>query len=59
MSDPRKSNTVVLVSRPKPASDLTRVEDYLEAVYELFWADKEGPTGLRLTLNCYATSFSR
>jgi len=35
MSDPRKANTVVLVSRPNPASDLTHVEDYLEAVYEL------------------------
>jgi hypothetical protein len=35
MSDPRKSNTVVLVSRPNPASDLTCVEDYLEVVYEL------------------------
>ena len=35
MSDPRKTNTVVLVSRPNPASDLTRVEDYLEVVYEL------------------------
>jgi Mn-dependent DtxR family transcriptional regulator len=34
MSDPRKTNTV-LVSRPNPASDLTRVEDYLEVVYEL------------------------
>ena len=30
-----KTNTVVLVSRPNPASDLTRVEDYLEVVYEL------------------------
>ena len=30
-----KPNTVVLVSRPNPASDLTRVEDYLEVVYEL------------------------
>jgi Mn-dependent DtxR family transcriptional regulator len=35
MSDPTKTNTVVLVSRPNPASDLTRVEDYLEVVYEL------------------------
>ncbi|MGA8905014.1 MAG: transcriptional regulator MntR [Candidatus Bathyarchaeia archaeon] len=35
MSDPRKTNTAVLVSRPNPASDLTRVEDYLEVVYEL------------------------
>ncbi len=34
MSHPAK-NTVVLVSRPNPASDLTRVEDYLEVVYEL------------------------
>ena len=33
MSNPTK--TVVLVSRPTPASDLTRVEDYLEVVYEL------------------------
>ena len=33
MSDATK--TVVLVSRPNPASDLTRVEDYLEVVYEL------------------------
>ena len=30
-----KTNTVVLASRPNPASDLTRVEDYLEVVYEL------------------------
>jgi DtxR family manganese transport transcriptional regulator len=35
MTDRRKTNTVVLVSRPNPASDLTRVEDYLEVVYEL------------------------
>src|SRR5208282_1977762 len=35
MSDPMKTNTVVLVSRPNPAFDLTRVEDYLEVVYEL------------------------
>jgi len=35
MSDPRRTNTVVLVSRPNPASDLTRVEDYLEVVYDL------------------------
>src|SRR5208282_4978177 len=34
MSNPAK-NTVVLLSRPNPASDLTRVEDYLEVVYEL------------------------
>ena len=33
MSNPAK--TVVLASRPNPASDLTRVEDYLEVVYEL------------------------
>jgi len=30
-----KANEVVLVSRPNPASDLTRVEDYLEVIYEL------------------------
>jgi len=35
MSDARKTDTVVLVSRPNPASDLTRVEDYLEVVYGL------------------------
>ncbi len=35
MSDTRKTDTVVLVSRPNPASDLTRVEDYLEVVYGL------------------------
>jgi DtxR family manganese transport transcriptional regulator len=35
MRGPMKPNTVVLVSRPNPASDLTRVEDYLEVVYEL------------------------
>ena len=33
MSDPTK--IVALVSRPNPASDLTRVEDYLEVVYGL------------------------
>jgi len=30
-----KTKTVVLVPRPNRASDLTRVEDYLEVVYEL------------------------
>jgi Mn-dependent DtxR family transcriptional regulator len=35
MNDPMKANTAVLVSRPNPAFDLTRVEDYLEVVYEL------------------------
>jgi len=35
MSDPMKTNTVVLGSKPNPAFDLTRVEDYLEVVYEL------------------------
>jgi Mn-dependent DtxR family transcriptional regulator len=35
MSDPRKTNSVVLVSRPNPASDLTHVENYLEVVYGL------------------------
>ena len=35
MNDPTKTNKLVLVSRPNPASDLTRVEDYLEVVYEL------------------------
>jgi len=35
MSDPTKTNTVVLVSKPNPASDLTRVEDYLEVIYDL------------------------
>jgi len=35
MDDTMKTNTVVLASRPNPASDLTRVEDYLEVVYEL------------------------
>ena len=34
MSNPAK-NSVVLLSRPNPASDLTRVEDYLEVVYGL------------------------
>lgn len=35
MSDRRKTSTVVVVSRPSPAADLTRVEDYIEVVYEL------------------------
>jgi Mn-dependent DtxR family transcriptional regulator len=35
MGDPTKPNTVVLPSRPGPAFDLTRVEDYLEVVYDL------------------------
>ena len=42
MNDARKSNTAVLISRPNPnpAFDLTRVEDYLEVVYELI--EKKG-----------------
>ncbi len=35
MGNPTKTNTLVLPSRPNPASDLTRVEDYLEVVYDL------------------------
>jgi Mn-dependent DtxR family transcriptional regulator len=35
MGNPTKTNTVVLPSRPNLASDLTRVEDYLEVVYDL------------------------
>ncbi len=35
MSNRTRTHTLLLLSRPTPASDLTRVEDYLEVVYEL------------------------
>jgi len=35
IGDPRKLKTVYGSMRPNPLSDLTRVEDYIEVVYEL------------------------